>query len=362
MTGSTTRRDLLRLRAVLLVVTGLVVAASWFVVRDVHDRIGQVLARGAPAVLEATAAHAALAEADAFAIDAFDSGEAKLAGPGDRYQNRIAVASQSLTRVAEHNVAAAEGSRQIQLVEGLLVAYTGWIAQADAHYRQRSTLADVDLWYASRLVHAPGIGVLAELDQLARVQREALDRQLGESLAAPVWIGLLAVAALVLGVRLVLAQRYLRRRFRRRWNVPLLLGCGALLGLCAVVVFGVLAQYRAEVAAGELRGVTDAWAQRAAVAGDRGQRELRGLVTRTCERVCGETVDRFVAGLPAVPRVEAVAEHELTTRVKAVNERIAAADRMAGVEPLVPVAGVLVLVAVWSGFRPRLAEYRYEPR
>jgi hypothetical protein len=358
---SRTRLRLWSLNAGLLVATALVAASSWYAFDDVHDTIDTVGARTSRALLGASAAKSALVEADRLAVAGFASGEARLSGPGERYQNQIAAASQNLSDVAADNVAGRDGSDQIQVVEGLLVAYTGWIAQAGAHHREDNRLVKVDLWYASRLLHARDSGVLAQLDRLVVVQREALDRQLADS-SSSVWrIAVVAVPPVLLAVLLVVAQVYLARRFRRLLNVPLLLASAVLVGVGLVASLGLVAQHRVEDAAADLRGLVVTWESRTAAAAAEGQQALGDLVSDECRGAdggCGPTVTDFLGDLRRADRGEQVSDLDLTRHVSRVNDRIAAANANADLELTLPAGALLIAVLVWLGFLPRLEEYR----
>lgn len=365
---STTRRGLLRLRAALLVLTALVLLSSWYAFDNVHDTIDTVRDRTAPALMEAAVARSALAEADSLAIRSFSSGEAQLIGPGDRYQNQIAVASQSIAQVAEDNTLGEAGGKQLRVVAGLVVAYTGWIEQADAHYRQGGTtasLAAVDLWYASRLLHEPGSGVLAQFDQLVEEQERELGRQLSAS-STTFWRGVLIVVPIIaLFVLLLVAQRFLRRRFRRQWNPPLVFATVVLAACGAITVSSVLAQRNVEAAADELLQVTNAWDGRTAGTRAAAQEDLKNLVTPLCaaaEGGCGDTVVRFVSDLRNADAQTPLTDKELTDKARDVNQAVAAADDYAGLETFIPIGAGLILLSVLLGLHPRIQEYRYERR
>src|SRR5262249_53903698 len=153
--------------------------------------------RTAPAITELAAARLALVKADAEVINSFQTDQVQLTGPGEEFQNQMAIAGQSLTQVAEHNMAGEPGSRRLELVEGLLVTYQGLVGQAVAHVRQAAgerqagvdALGVTDLWSASRLLHGNVVpmqdrtparlgGILGELDQLTEEQQRALNDQL----------------------------------------------------------------------------------------------------------------------------------------------------------------------------------------
>jgi nitrate reductase gamma subunit len=345
-------------------VTVHVLAFSWYFYHDIHSTIETVHTRTAPAQLEAAAARAALAEADSLALKSFQSGEAQLDGPGDQYQNKIAMASQSLAQVAENNMAGETGSQQLQLVEGLLVAYTGWIEQADVYYRQdpASLLATTDLWYASRLLHAPDTGILAQLDALLKAQQEAMDNELAHGPNMFFRAVLLALPIAVLFVILLLAQRFLRRTFRRSVNVPLALSTVLLAVLCVLPVLNIVAQQRLATAAGNLRQVVDMWQVNTSAKAAEGQQLLKERVDKECPRGCSATVDRFTANLGNAGTNEPVEDKALTEKAQQFNEEITAVGATSGLEPLIPVGVVLLAVLVALGFRSRIEEYRYQPK
>ncbi|ONI85146.1 hypothetical protein ALI22I_30115 [Saccharothrix sp. ALI-22-I] len=362
---SKTRLTLWSLNASLLVTTALVAAVSWYAFDDVHDTIDTVDTRTSRALLEASAAKSALVEADLLAITSFRTGEALLSGPGDRYGNRIATASQSLAQVAEDNVAGEDGSKQIQVVEGLLASYTDWIGQANAHHRQNSGLATIDLWYASRLLHTQDSGVLAQLENLVKVQQDAMDVQLAGSSTSPGRIALLTVPVGVLLALLVGAQVFHAKRFRRVLNVPLVLATLVLAGVCAVVGYGLVAQHRVEVAADDLRALVGTWQERTSATAAEGQQALSDLVTGECRGAdggCGETVTRFITELRAADPGTRPSDLELTGGVQRVNSQIAVANGTADLELLIPAGALLIAVLVWLGFLPRLEEYRHRRR
>jgi hypothetical protein len=363
---STTARGLRRLRAATLIVAAAVLASTWYAYRDVHDSVEEVQTRTALAMLDTAVARAALTQADAVAINSFSTDELQIAGPGDEYQRQIAVASQSLAQVAEHNAGGAEASRHLQLVEGHLVAYTSLIAQADAHHRQSQdtkSLVVTDLWDASRLLHTPGTGIRAYLDKIQQAQQEALDRQLAES-STTVWrVLLLALPAVALLVLLVLAQLYIRRRFRRSVNASLAAATLLLLVVCVLPVLGVVAQSKLQTAAADLRQIVGTWDSRASTSVATGQNRLRDLVTAECPTGCGSTLAKIAeASSGPVPAATRTDDKTLTSQALRVNERITAAGSYSGLEPLIPAGMLLTGALVALGFRARIEEYRYQPK
>jgi hypothetical protein len=358
---ATTRVTLIRLRAALLGCAVLTLVTSYLAVTGVVDTAVLVRDRTSQAILAVAAARDALVSADAAAVSSFASGEAKLAGPGQDYENEMAAASQSLAQVAEFNQADESAGGAPQVVAGLVTAYASAMGQADAHFRQpgSAVVGLADLWYASRLLHAPG-GVLAQLTDLQAQERAALDRQLaGDGMSAgllPLWL----LPPVLLLVLLVLTQLYLRRRFRRRLN-PLLLGASVLTAGVVVALSATLGL------AGGLDDVRDRVDQALAVrqaevaATDaNGQAGLANLVRQQCGPAgCGSTVDDFEAAIRPVSAAPDATDR-VAAAVKAVTAQAASATESGGLPVLVPVGVVLAAGLVVSGLYRRIDEYRYE--
>jgi hypothetical protein len=352
-----TRVRLVRLLVLLLATTLVMLAVSLGAVLSVLDAARTVRDRTTEAVLEVAAARAALSEADQAAIDAFRTGEAKLAGPGQDYANDLAGASQSLAKVAEANQAGAPGTGILQVVEGLVAAYSGAVGQADAHFRQPGSevLGVADLWYASRLLHGPD-GVLAQLTTLQGLQRAALDDQLEDGMSPgllPVWLlAPAAAAALLVGT-----QWYLWRRFRRRFNLPLLGATALTVGVGVTLAVALGLQLRLD----DVRARTDtmlADRQTGIAATDSaGQTGLVTLLARHCAAGCGSTVADFTAQ----PRFAATAadEAEVDAGAEAVTAGARDAAGSGGIEYLAPAFSIAALGLIAWGMSRRIDEYRY---
>lgn len=362
---STTRKTLWTLCIVLLVVTTTVFGTSLWVFQNVHDTVETVRNSTAPAIIEVLAAQAALVEADTAAIDSFRNGEAQLTGPGQQYQNQLAFASQSLAQVAEDNAAGDPGSQTIQLVEALLVSYSGLIGQADANFRQGqgTTLGMTDLWYASRLLRTnPDSGILVQLDALLKSQTDALNGQILAS-SMTVWTVLVWVLPIVvLFVLLGVTQVFLRRRFRRTLNPLLLLATVLLVGLCIVTSLAFVSQNRLEDSRETLKQLVGVWSAQTSATDTRRQRALTDLVAKECQRAgdsCGATVTRFA---PNPEPEDTVNEIKIPDRTMNVKKQIEAAGRDRVLWPLIPLLTALIAVLIPLGLRPRIEEYRYRPR
>jgi hypothetical protein len=326
-----------------------------------------VRTRTVPAVAQIAIARAALVRADNAAIHSFTTNEVQLAGPGEEYQNQIAIAGQSLTLVAENNMAGGEGSRALQLVEGLLVTYTAQIEQADAHFRQPrgEALGTVDLWSASRMLHNPDGGILAQLDTLLNKQYEALDNQLLSNSMTPRSALTLFVPIVGLVALLLSAQVAMWRRFRRRVNLWLVLAVVLLIALSMVTSRNIVSQHHLKAARTTLNQLVGDRQKQTSVTDVEGQHALLDQVRDACDQPdgCGDTVARFITAVDERGRAAAGPDDSrLIDETQKVNEETAAAGADSGLEPSIYILTLLIAAAVLLGFRPRLNEYRYRPR
>lgn len=359
---STTRRTLLGLTTALLLLTILIFATGRLIYPRWLATADTVRTRTAPAILEIATARAALVRADTAAAGSFKAG-VQLVGPGEEFQNQVAIAGQSLTRVAAYNAAGAPGSRDLQLIEGLLVTYAGLIGQADAHFRQADgeTLGAVDLWSASRLLHKADGGVLAQLDALMRAHEAALDRQLVSGSPAPAHLVALLAPIVALAGLLALAHLLFRRRFRRRLNPWLISAAVLLAALTAASAGVVVSQRHLEPLGGTLHRLASHASAQTAATDAQGQATLRNLVRdNACDPsgLCGDTVQRFVNE----GKANGQAGHDDTGPAEAAREataKAAEANTGADLEPLIYGLDGLIALAVLLGFRARLIEYRY---
>jgi hypothetical protein len=364
---STTRRTLLGLMTGLMIVTVIVFGTSLVVFSQVYNTADTVHNRTAPAILGIAAARAALVHADKAAISSFAT-DAQLTGTGEEFQNQIAIASQSLTRVARDNIAGEESSRDLQLIEGLLVTYTGLIGQADVHFRQTGgkTLGAADLWSASLLLHQ----ILEQLDIVLHAHQRALEEQLSTSSMTQRAVLVLFLPIAALFALLVITHIVFWRRFRRRVNPWLVLAAVLLVALSyissrAVVLQrdlektrSVLAQFQPVVDGRTYTSMMDL----------RGQKSLRDRILETpCgkPRECDDTIVGFITEVNKLNGTgdSGVDDSNLIdgTRI-IVDEQTVAASVHADKERWIYILAILIVAAVFLGFRPRLYEYRYRPR
>lgn len=348
---------------VFLLITTLVVGGtSWWVFQTVRSTVDTVRDITAPAIRDVLAARDALVEADGAAVDSFQSGEVKLTGPGLQYQNQLTSASQHLVQVAQLNAAGA-GSQQIQLLEALLESYSGLIGQAQEHVGTAVGLAD--LWSASHLLYAGDSPILTEFNNLAMDQTGALDEQIAASSPTPMNLLIWLVPISTLFVLLVVTQEFLRRRFKRTVNPPLLVATSVLIGLAIVMSFAVTSQRRLEDSRDDLNGVVHLWQAQPAAANTPGQQALGELMKKECGAAnggCGPTVDQFISHLqpPGGTTEVSLDKQRAKRRSDFVDHINSAGEHTAGkyVVVILILTG-LILTLIPSGLWPRIDEYRY---
>ncbi|HSA52585.1 MAG TPA: hypothetical protein VLH10_21070, partial [Yinghuangia sp.] len=269
-----------RLLALLFVLTVVPAAvASWVRVDRAGDEADALHDRHLPAVVALEQVAEALTEADRAAARALVSGSFPLTGPGTDYQEAVKIAGQALADARERLGESRSALPQLRAVDGLIIEYTGLVGVAQSG--GEGPLAVAGIVYASDLLHAENTGILARLGELRDTELAAMrDGRDGfwtsSTATVPFW--LCAGAAFVV---IVVSMVYLRRRFRRHLNPPLLI---ALVALCVLVAWdGVNAsrtQDRVNEAAGEgATRVTALWQARTDVHRVVGAESL-ALVTR----------------------------------------------------------------------------------
>jgi hypothetical protein len=322
------------------------------------DRARFVHERAVPAVIAVAAAGRTLAEADRAATQSFSSEAARLAGPPEEYRNGVSVTSEHLTLAAEANVAGAESRRDINGVQSLLAAYTGSVEQASAGFsRERDALAVVDLWTATRLLHAPGEAFESLRDLQAR-QARALDDAAGSGGAGTV-LPWLVPGILLIGVLFAL-QVWLAAGFRRVFN-PLLLGAtfGVLVGL--YVFAGHVTRVEAGLGAARDEALAIVTAQEGSTAAAvRDSRfGLHAVLMAVCDPPtrCGATVSTWSAEPP--PGEPGGARAPLTRPSVDAGMQVVAEAERDDLAYLVPLGTIAALALVVVGMSPRFAEYRF---
>jgi hypothetical protein len=408
---SSTPTVLRRLRAVLVTLAVLAGAAAALLTVEQHAVSSSASEHTATAVMQAYAARQALVDADSQAVQTIPLG----AGPSGQYQDDIAAAQQSLEQVAENNTAGATGTHALQLLAGLVTAYTTLIEQADAHYRMQDTLESgvglQFLWSASELMHgeiltdgrtltngkpeelqsaathclgAPPANSSDQRDSLADLQcfeQQALAGQRSSPWVSPWLFAGWVVVALAVLLALVLAQRQFAARLRRLLSSFLTLAAAAVIGL-GLVTAHVVASQRAYDAAlsGPLTTVLNLQDRQTAIADNQGQLGLAHVIEQACkdcatpeQRMAENQADSdtpvATAARTALDRARYLSQDPLLAHIPgditAQQGAYAAAATAAGAGylrslVLIVVLTALLVVLIFLGFRRHLDEYRYQ--
>ena len=222
--------------ALFLTGTATLVAAQRSVANMRHETV--------PAIVGAQRIHATLADADRAEANAFLSGAIEAAGPHHQYEADIAAAMRELEQAAEQAGGSPAVGRQIQAISVQITQYTSLVDIARADNQQGFPVGAAYLRQASQLMHRPGDGILASVDQLGDLDAQDLG---GENTVLVISVGTLLLYAggiVALLALLVHSQRFLRTRFRRRRSRPLLVATALLLLLSAS--FGAEAVFTAQ--------------------------------------------------------------------------------------------------------------------
>nr|QLK00753.1 hypothetical protein HZU44_12585 [Micromonospora carbonacea] len=368
---STTRRTLLRLLWALLAANAVALAGCLTVFLGVHRTTDDAYDRSVPAILAVYDTQVALREAHGAAVASFAACTRLLAGPGEDYQNQIARAGQHLAEVAEDNAAGDDGSRDIQVVEASLVTYTGLIERAHAHFAQAGgrALGTAALRDASSLLEE----ILDRLDLLRGKQVAALDRQVDGTWTGPATILLWLLPVLVLGGLLVATQLFLRRRFRRVLNAPLLLATLAVVAMGGTTAMSLrstdqLADARAEMGraaearAEQLTSLVGRDAERLAALLSAAYAPSPCLATATPVGPPGAAPPTPGDGQAAPGDGQALPAGNAWKHGQEATRLAAGAANSHGGEIVLLAASLLAAALVVFGLLPRLEEYRYRQR
>jgi hypothetical protein len=234
-----------------------------------------------PAIVGAQHIHATLADADRAEANAFLSGATEATGPHRKYTQDIAAAMQQLEVAAEQAGGDASVGQQIREISVQVTDYTSLVDIARADNEQGYPVGAAYLRQASGLMHRPGDGILARVDQLGDLDAQNLN---AENTSLVVSVGLLflyASAALAMFALIVHTQGYLKQRFRRRRSGPLWLA-GLLLfaAVFSMGAAGAVTSYQLNMAEGQDYGrLLNIWHIRALVYDANGSESL-SLIAR----------------------------------------------------------------------------------
>lgn len=169
-----------------------------------------------PLAVAAQDLYRALSDADATAASAFLEGGLEPAQVRQRYQDDIAQAGSALAAAASAASTSPEASRSVAELSTYLPVYTGLVESARANNRRGLPIGAAYLREASGLMRATLLPAARQL-----YDSESTRLAGTEDSATPIpWLEVL-LGSLTLGA-LVLAQRFLRRRTNRVFNVGVL--------------------------------------------------------------------------------------------------------------------------------------------
>ncbi|MBB5930748.1 hypothetical protein [Streptomyces echinatus] len=211
--GSTTARDLAVRHRLLLALSALLTLSLFVSYQGVHDDVNPLRTSSAPAVLSLDTALYALGQAQR---------DAGAPAPTSDFQKQISVAAQSLAAAAaDDDIGGPAGRQALQTVAGLITVYSVKVQQSQLQ-PDGSVLREAYLSYATSILTEKGSGIQARLTALQRQQRAAVNRQ--TSFGPLLWSAWSATLLLTLALTAALleTQRFLRHRFRRRYNRQLL--------------------------------------------------------------------------------------------------------------------------------------------
>ncbi|MER6139109.1 hypothetical protein ABT174_03470 [Streptomyces sparsogenes] len=321
MTG--TRGFLIRRLMTLLLLSAAVTAALFTAYYGVSRNTHAVRDESAPAILQVAAAEVAL-------DDSYDGAERSLTGDtgdieglGEDYRTTLSTANQALAQALKSTTAGTSARQSLLTVTGLVSSYGDLIQQAYVN-RDNAALRDAYLDYAETMLRGgdgsaarvrPGDSdILARLAKVQGKQLRLLDQQtsFGWLLTLAWWV-LVPAAYLAAAVLLVRTQRFLRHRFRRRFNPALLVATGLL--LLAVPTLAVLSY---------------------------------------------QTQDRLSQARTSL-RQPNIGNAPDTTN-KRVSTKMAETHWRTGAVAWIPMGGVLLAALVLVGLQPRIDEYRFRAR
>jgi len=369
---SATLAQLRQLRAVLaalaILAGGMALLVSW----EEHADVVAAGTHTATAVIQTYAAAQALTDADSQAVQNVPQG----AGPPGQYQADIAAGEQSLEQVAENNTAGASGTQSLQLIEGLIPAYTGLVEQADTRFSVQAGTGNgvgvEDLWSASELMHQEILAGQNSLASLRTSEQDTLDSQRSSPWVSPWLNALWIIPALALLGMLAATQRFLYRRMRRLLSKYLTLTAAAVIALCVTTSHVIVSEHAFSVTSGPLATVLTLQDWQTYSTDEHGQTMLVHLIGSTCAQCSAEqaVADMIVdADGNQVQMAEATVQRTcgaqgdipgcITDQERSYSADAARAQSGYGTSmAFIAVLTVLLLLLIPLGLRRYLDEYR----
>ncbi|WP_243769359.1 hypothetical protein [Streptomyces cyanogenus] len=229
--GSTTAHDLAVRHRLLLNLSALLTLSLFVSYQGVHGDANPLRTSSAPSVLSLDTALYALGQARE---------DAGAPAPTSDFQKQISVAVQSLSAAAaDDDLGGPAGRQALQTIAGLITVYAVKVQQSQLQ-PDGSVLREAYLSYATSILTEKGSGIQDRLKALQRQQRAAVHRQ--TSFGPLLWLAwsVTLLLTLALAAALLETQRFLRHRFRRRYNRQLLAALALLTaGFVVAVLFTV---------------------------------------------------------------------------------------------------------------------------
>lgn len=206
-----------RLRAytvLILLLTGALWMTTNAVVSYANRTITSMGDKSAPAVVAAAQAQSYVAYADAaraYHRARYGPGAATLGQP---YLSAKKMGVKELGQALADNTSGRQGEYLIRSAQKNLSGYAR-------------------LPYASRFMHSPKDGILHKIGKARALNRDVFATQRSSLWLSPIVIIFYLAVAVVLLMVLFRTQMFLRRRFRRRLSLPLLVTAGLVVALCA---------------------------------------------------------------------------------------------------------------------------------
>ncbi|MGO4747402.1 hypothetical protein AB4212_01950 [Streptomyces sp. 2MCAF27] len=237
MTG--TRAFLIRRLVTLLALSAATAAALFTAYYGVSRNAQAVRDESAPAILQVAAAEVALNDSYESAESSLTGDTGDIEGLGEDYRTALSTATQALAQALKSTTAGTPARQSLLTITGLVSSYGDLVQQAYVN-RDNADLRDAYLGYAETMLRGDDgspkkvrdgdSDILARLVKVQGKQLRLLDQQtsFGWLLSLAWWV-LVPAAYVVLAVLLVRTQRFLRHRFRRRFNPSLLVATGLLL-------------------------------------------------------------------------------------------------------------------------------------
>ncbi|MCO8269431.1 hypothetical protein M1L60_02365 [Actinoplanes sp. TRM 88003] len=195
--------------------SGLLAGVAGSAARAGTDDLGD---RAQPLLIEAETIYSALADADTTAAQAFLAGGLEPSALTRRYDDDLARATTALTSAARRTPEDGRAATAVRTLSAGVAEYSALVATARANNRQGLPIGASYLSEASRLNRDT-------LQPQARELFEGAQREVEDGYGAAGAVGWMSLLVLSLGgllVALALTQRYLSRRTRRTFNLPLL--------------------------------------------------------------------------------------------------------------------------------------------